>query len=368
MTTTVAQPAFARTLTRKAVLWTGFLLGAVVTVVAALADPMIGAPGALVGVVFALSISLGAAIFTAIFGVAASKWWNGVRTCAVVVADTLPVPLIALAALFLGGGLTMIYPWTDHAYVESRHLLHHKHSWLAIGPFLGRALAIMVIWLVATRGLLQALQSGDQKRLSRWSAGFILLFGLTISVAAWDWIMSIEPEWFSTMFGVYVFAGFFVSGICSITLVAIWPGNGTTSAKTRHDLGKAMFAFTLFWAYIWFCQFMLIWYANIPEETPWFIHRTTGGWTMLFWLTPILHFCVPFLVLMSGASKRNRTTLYQMIGLIMVAHWLDIWMMIGPSVDSSPHLPLTAVTAAISVVCAMVLWAQWRLPRLTSRA
>ncbi len=365
MTTTVAQPAITRAMTSKGILWAGFVLGAFVTVVASMADPVVGAAGALVGVIFGVSIPMGAAIFIAIFGVAASRWWNGIRDCAVIVADTLPVPLAFLAVLFLGGGLTLIYPWTDHEFVDAHHLLHHKHSWLAIGAFLGRALAVMVVWIVGTRALISALRSGDQTKLSRMSAAFILIFGLTISVAAWDWIMSIEPEWFSTMFGVYIFIGFFVAGICTITLVAIWPGNGTTSPKTRHDLGKAIFAFTLFWAYIWFCQFMLIWYANIPEETPWFIHRTTGGWSMLFWLVPIIHYCVPFFVLMSGPSKRNKTTLYQMIGLVMVAHWLDLWMLIGPAVDSSPHLPLTAITSAISVVCAMVLWAQWRLPKVT---
>jgi hypothetical protein len=169
------------------------------------------------------------------------------------------------------------------------------------------------------------------------SAIFLVIFAVSSSVAAWDWVMSIDTHWFSTMFGWYVFASWFVAGLAVITLIAsILKQNGYLSvvnANHMHDLGKFMFAFSIFWTYIWFSQFLLIYYANIPEETVYFIERLqTGTYAPFFYLNLILNFFSPFLLLMTRDAKRHLTFLKLVAIIIIVGHWLDFWLMVTPGV------------------------------------
>lgn len=171
----------------------------------------------------------------------------------------------------------------------------------------------------------------------RLSAIFLVIFAVSSSIAAWDWVMSIDPHWFSTMMGWYVFASWWVSGLALITLiVALLKNNGylkMVNANHLHDLGKFIFAFSIFWTYIWFDQFMLIYYANIPEETVYFIQRKyTAPYSFVFILNLILNFVLPFLLLMTRDAKRFTSTLIVVCPIVIVGHWFDFYNMITPGV------------------------------------
>ncbi|MBC8032569.1 MAG: quinol:cytochrome C oxidoreductase [Chitinophagaceae bacterium] len=187
-------------------------------------------------------------------------------------------------------------------------------------------------------------------RSTVWASLFLVWFALTVlSTAPWLWLMSIDAHWYSTMFSWYTFASTFVSGIAVMTLFVIYLKNqGYLELVNRehiHDLGKFMFAFSIFWTYLWFSQFMLIWYANIPEETVYFKPRVEGAFKGLFWFMFVINFLAPLLILMRAGSKRNYTTVTFMAILIIIGHWLDVYQMVFPGLSQDPetgkyHVPL----------------------------
>jgi len=171
-----------------------------------------------------------------------------------------------------------------------------------------------------------------------WAALFIVLFSLTVmSSIPWLWLMSIDAHWYSTMYSWYTFASTFVSGIALIALFVIFLKNNDyleyVNNEHLHDLGKFMFAFSVFWTYLWFSQFMLIWYANIPEETIYFQPRAHGIYKGIFWLMFIINFIAPLLILMTRSAKRNYGTVALMAVLIIFGHWLDFYQMVFPAVS-----------------------------------
>lgn len=169
------------------------------------------------------------------------------------------------------------------------------------------------------------------------SAIFLVIFGVTSSIAAWDWVMSIDVHWFSTMNGWYVFASWWVTGLAMITLIVVTLKDAgylkMVNGNHLHDLGKFMFAFSIFWTYIWFSQFLLIYYANIPEETVYFIQRkTVAPYSWIFYLNLILNFVLPFLLLMTRDAKRQMTMLKVVCPIIIIGHWFDFFNMVTPGV------------------------------------
>ncbi|HEU4634357.1 MAG TPA: quinol:cytochrome C oxidoreductase, partial [Flavisolibacter sp.] len=181
-----------------------------------------------------------------------------------------------------------------------------------------------------------------------WSAIYMVLFGLTImSVTPWLWLMSIDAHWYSTMYSWYTFASSFVAGVALITLYVVFlKNNNYLELVTRehlHDLGKFVFAFSIFWTYLWFSQFMLIWYANIPEETVYFKSRLQGPYRGIFFLNLIINFVAPLLLLMTRKSKRTYSTMTMMCVLILFGHWLDFYQMVMPGPLKNPETQLTYV-------------------------
>ncbi len=184
---------------------------------------------------------------------------------------------------------------------------------------------------------------------------FAIFFGLSISLAWWDWLMSLEPEWFSTMQGVYGFSATLVGGVALVTLVALARerrGVLDLTDAQAHDLGKMLFAFSFFWGYIWFCQYMLIWYANIPEEGGWFIHRLSGGWTPYFLLNGMLGFAAPFILLMSAAAKMHRPRLRLAAWVVIAGRAMDVWMSVAPSLEVHPTVPVFGL-ATLGLIAAL---------------
>jgi hypothetical protein len=348
------------------------LAGAVGTGVAIALQPSEGWAGLLTAGLYGVTLALGGALFLAIQVVSGARWWFPLRGVPLRLAGTLPVPLAAVG-LALVLGLQSLYPWARAAVVEASPLLQAKRAWLNAPLFLARAVVLGLVWLALVGALRSTLGAAilkpspeARRRLVRTSLVFLPVFALTLSVAAWDWGMSLEPEWFSTMYGVLLFAGTFQGGIAAVTVLALLlDRQGRLDAplgeSARHDLGKLLFAFSTFWAYVWFCQYMLIWYANLPEETGHYAARFGSGWTTLFYLNPILCFVLPFVTQISQGSKRDPATLYQVALAVLLGRWLDTYLLVAPSQGPVPALPIGALAAAVAVLSGMrLLWERER--------
>ena len=194
---------------------------------------------------------------------------------------------------------------------------------MAQGFFLARAAVYLAVWGVLLRRI----------RGQASAAVFLVVFGVTVSLAGFDWFMALEPNWMSTMFGVYVFSGLFLGALAALAVGTVLLGRdgdpGLSDAQF-HDLGKMIFGFSMFWAYIWYCQYMLIWYTNIPEEITYFLRRHSGGWAVLSMTSVALNWLVPFCVLLPRWTKTDRKVLLR-VGLVVLAgHWLDLYIMTMP--------------------------------------
>lgn len=255
--------------------------------------------------------------------------------------------VIAAIILFLGAfvfnidGHNPIYHWV-HPHGDK--ILEGKSGFLNPGMFIGFTVVTIALWSFFGRkfrslSLQQETAPKNSTRIyynmMRWSAGFLLVYALTqMSTTPWLWIMSIDAHWYSTMFSWYTFASAFVSGISIILLFVVFLKNqGNLEIVNRehiHDLGKLMFAFSIFWTYVWFAQYMLIWYSNIPEETVYFKMRQQGPYGLIWYSVFIINFIMPILILMARPSKRNYFTVTFMAMIIIFGHWLDFYIMTMP--------------------------------------
>lgn len=295
----------------------------------------------LVAFLFFTSLALGALFFTLVSHLTRSGWNVLLRRIAENAAANLFLPLIVLLVPLLFG-LKSIYPWTDHELVASDHLLHAKAGWLNEPFFMIRAAVYFGIWAGLARFFWGSSVAQDRtgdpaitKRLEKLSAVGMLLFALTTTFFAFDFIMSITPKWYSTIYGVYFFAGCLVGFFSLLALItyrvqALGALRGVISTEHYHDIGKLIFAFIVFWSYIAFSQFMLMWYANLPEETPFYAVRWAGGWKTLSQLLIFGHFIVPFFFLLSRNVKRRVPLLLAGAVWMLAMHLADIYWLVMP--------------------------------------
>ncbi|WP_261989837.1 quinol:cytochrome C oxidoreductase [Hymenobacter sp. BT190] len=268
----------------------------------------------------------------------------------------------ALSAWVIPGGVLMvliflvslinndIFHWTVPGIMEKGSetydaIIAGKSGFLNMPFYLFRMVLFIAIWAFFTKklrdlSLAEDLNGGTEyfHKCINVSAIFLVLFAVSSSIAAWDWVMSVDVHWFSTMFGWYVFASWWVSGIAATTLCTILLKDAGylrwVKAGHLHDLGKFMFGFSIFWTYVWFSQFMLIWYANLPEESVYFNQRLGGfnnQYTWLFFFNLIINFAFPFLVLMTRDAKRQMIMLKIVTIAILIGHWFDFYLMIMPA-------------------------------------
>ena len=268
----------------------------------------------------------------------------------------IPVGVIAFVILMclVFGGQHHIYHWLTP---EGDKVLEGKSGFLNPTFFTIYTTLTIVLWIILgmkMRSLSRSLdnnpiQSVEEGRkyiynTTVWASVYVFWFALTVaSTVPWLWLMSINAHWYSTMYSWYTFASSFVAGIALITLFIIYLKNKgyleVVNEEHLHDLGKFMFAFSIFWTYLWFSQFMLIWYANIPEETIYFVPRVRGVYKGIFWLNLIINFLAPILILMRRSSKRNYTTVTFMAVLLLFGHWLDFYQMVFPG-PFPEHVPM----------------------------
>jgi hypothetical protein len=290
-----------------------------------------------------LSICLGALAFVLIDHSVRAQWSGVIRRIAETIAASLPLfALLFLPIAVLG--MHALYPWTH----ETDEILLKKRWFLSTGFFFGRATFYVIVWSVLGTvlyrlsvkqdGLAQNLPARDaiSHLLRKISAVGIFLWALTLSFAAIDWLMSLQPHWYSTMFGVYFFAASVLAFFATLTLMAMGLQKAgvlkdAITTEHYHDLGKYVFGFTVFWAYIAFSQFVLIWYANIPEETIFYMTRMEGGWDKISYFLPLGHFFLPFFFLLSRQIKRNRTLLALGCLWTLLMHLVDLYWLILPN-------------------------------------
>ncbi|MAU25478.1 MAG: quinol:cytochrome C oxidoreductase [Flavobacteriales bacterium] len=289
---------------------------------------------------FFMMISLGALAFYAI-QYASQSGWSPVlfRVMQAITYYLLPGALIVLAIAFFAD--KHLFIWMDPDVVAHDKLIQAKAGWLNKTAFLIRGLIFIGGWSLYRYfsrkfSLAQDLANDNKnfKRNFQISAGFLVFYIYTESMMSWDWVMSVDPHWFSTLFGWYVFASMVVSGITTIALMTIYlKSKGYmkfVNDSHLHDLAKYMFGFSVFWAYLWFSQFMLIWYANIPEEVTYFVTRIED-YTIPFFTMFALNFIFPFLVLMNSDYKRIPWFIVMAGMIILVGHYMDVYNMIMPA-------------------------------------
>ena len=354
----------------------GAVLGAVACAILGAANPKQFFFSWLVSFLFFLSLAIGALFFVLIQYASQGGWGIVLRRIGETVFATLPV----LAALFVPVllGMRDLYSWTVPGAAEHDALLRWKAPYLNVPFFLIRAAIYFGLWsfiaLMYYRGSRGQDVTGDpvvSARLRRFAGPALIVMAITASFASIDWIMSLTPHWYSTMFGVYFFAGSFVGFIALLSVVAVAMQRAglldtVINAEHLHDVGKFLFAFTAFWAYIGFSQFFLVWYANLPEETMWYKARMEGSWMQVSILLVVGHFVAPFFYLMGRSVKRRGATLALGGVWLLAMHFVDLYWQVMPTLHpEGVRVSLLDAAAFLAVGGTVVAAGSWLLRRQT---
>ncbi|MCP3102966.1 hypothetical protein LZ198_29215 [Myxococcus sp. K15C18031901] len=315
-----------------------------------------------------VGISVAFTIMVAIFHTAKAKWLIVLRRTMETGASAIPIFILLFIPIVLMAGY--LYPWwpgspllSEIHGIELEHLAHKQHGYLNVTFATVRHVIYFAVWCFAAwklRGLsLKQDTTGELDltvRMRRFSPGILPFLALTLTFASFDWLMSLTPLWQSTIFGVYYFAGSFLAAFCILTLTTARArgkdlyGNVVTTAHF-HNLGKLMLAFTAFWAYIAFSQFLLVWIANIPEEAPWYGVRIFGAWKPVSLVLFFGHFVLPFFTLLSRNLKLQPAKLSVVAIYLLAIHAVDLYWLIWPALTGTtgPTFHWTLITAFVGV-------------------
>lgn len=350
------------------------LLGAVACAALGTANPRQFFFSWLVAFLFFLSLALGGLFFVLIQYATQGGWGIVVRRIGEIVFATLP--LFALLFLPLLFGLNHLYSWSVPGAADHDPLLRWKAPYLNVRFFVVRALVFFGCWSFIALTYYRRSRAQDATgdpwvsvRLRRFAGPAIIALAVTQSFASVDWIMSLTPHWYSTIFGVYFFAGSFVGFIALLSVAAVAMRRAglldtVITAEHLHDLGKLLFGFTAFWAYIAFSQFFLMWYGNLPEETIWYKARIEGSWIAVSVLLMAGHFGIPFFYLMGHAVKRRGWTLAIGGAWLLGMHFVDIYWQVMPTLHPEGLRPsLLDVAALMTVGGCFVGAASWLMRR-----
>ncbi len=295
---------------------------------------------------FLLSLGLGGLVFIAIQYVTGAGWSVALRRVPEAMVAILPVAAVGLGAVFLAR--PSLYPWAGTPAAEAGAVSPLRHAWFQWPFFLARAAFYLACWI----GLGIALVSNSRRQDRdggpahsranvRLSAAFLVVFAVTFWLASQDWLMSLDGEWSSTIFAVYQFGGLFLGGLAAITLLAaclrwLGPFRDVFVGEHVNDMGKLLFGFGNFWGYLWFCQSMLIWYVNSPEEAAWYTRRLHGEWAGIFHLNVILNWVVPLVVLLPRAARQRAGVLAAVSVVLLAGRWLDLYIQVVPRSGGAP--------------------------------
>ena len=293
---------------------------------------------------YLLGLGLGGLVWLSLHYLTAARWSESLKGIPCAMSMVLPVGAIGLLAVLLCR--PSLYSWTSAGFTDEP-ASPLRHLWLTRPFFLLRAVIYLGLWVAFAAAFLKisrraelAREAAAARRRVALSGAFLVVFGITLWLASHDWIMSLEPDWTSTIFGVYNFAGLFLSSLAATTLLVVWLGSRGDSTfrvteSQLHDLGTLLFAFSSFWMYLWFCQYWLIWYVNNPEETAYFVKRSHGNWPALSLFNLTFNWAVPFIVLLFRSAKRSPRILGIVALVVLIGRWLDLTMMIFPSQENA---------------------------------
>jgi len=322
----------------------------------------------LLAFVFWVSVALGSLALLMVSHLSGGGW--GVVARRVFEASSLTLPFLALAFVPVALGLQDLYLWAQPEMLASDRIVQHKAPYLNTGFFLGRTVLYFAIWSAMAWTLSawsRRQDRGDDTalRMQRLSGGGLLVYAVTVFFMSVDWVMSLDPHYFSTIYGMLFMVGQGLSGMAfSIAMLAVFgrrePLSRVLGPSHLHDLGKLMFAFVMLWAYLTFSQYLIIWSANLPEEIPWYLARLQGGWGWVALALIFGHFFLPFFLLLNRDLKRNARTLSTVAIFILVIRLADIFWLIGPAHGTtriSVHwLDLVAPLALGGLFVTVFLW------------
>jgi len=294
----------------------------------------------LMGYMFCLGLTLGCLALGMVHQLSGGAWGVVLRRPIGAASRVMPVLTAMFVPILVGMG--HLYSWTHADIVARDEALQHKHLYLNVPFFVVRAVVYFGVW----NGLAYFLNSwsleqdrtGDPhiaRRMQLMSAGGLVAYGLTITFASFDWLMSLEPDWYSTIYGVLIIGGQGLSALAFLILVLTWlsrrpPLDRIIVAAHFHDVGNLMLAFVMLWAYFAFSQYLIIWAGNLPEEIAWYLHRLQTGWRPVGVALVIFHFAVPFVLLLSRNVKRESGLLVRVAAGILVVRLIDLFWLIAP--------------------------------------
>ncbi len=310
--------------------------------------------------VFWVTIGLGGLFFTLLHHLTGAVWSVVLRKFSESLMAVLPWMLLFFIPVVLG--MHELYHWSHADVVAKDHLLLGKAGFLNPTFFTIRGIGYFAIWIILSMSLFRLSvkqdiehTAGITEKFKKISAPGMLLFALSLTFASFDWLMSLDPHWYSTIFGVYIFSGTVLAVLATLLLVTLFLRakgflEGVITIEHYQDVAKLLFAFTVFWAYIAFSQYFLIWYGNIPEETVWFLHRWQGSWKTVSMVIVLGHFVLPFIILVTRSSKRNLKLLWVMGFWFLFIHWLDIYWLVLPTFHKhSAHFSWLDFTAMLGI-------------------
>lgn len=349
----------------KRVLLGFMLVGLVVFIIGLFVAPERVWANFLISEFYLLSLGVGAGFFIASMYVSNAGWGTAIRRIPEAITSVLPIA--GIGALLLYWGIHSLYEWSHYAVVSKDSILAEKQVWLNEFFFMLRLVVYFTIWIWITIKIVNNSRKQDYddniiytKNNVRNSAIFIVAGAITFSLASFDLLMSLQPHWYSTVFGLLSISGMITSTLAVVTIILVFlRNNGYKQIITKDHMvtmGTLMMSFSLFWVYMWVSQHMLIWYANIPEETSYYTFRHFGGWGSLSFVNLMLNWAVPFLILLPRAFKLNdKIILYASI-ILVIGHWLDLYIIIMPtSMGDTPQLGIWEI-ALFAGSIALVFW------------
>jgi hypothetical protein len=322
-------------------------------------------------------IGLGAFFFVMIQFLTGSAWSVTMRRIMENVMITLPVGLLLFVPVAIG--MNEIYPWTNQQAVAADAVLKAKSSFLTPNWFIARAIIYFFLWSLWAGSIYRQSTKQDTERsvkqmyiASRWSAPGLFLAVAIGTLASYDWLMSLEPKWYSTIFGLVMLSGGSLSFFSVVILVCLaFRSAGilknSITVEHYHDLGKWLLALTAFYTYVAFSQYFLIWYSNLPEETIWYRHRMAGSWLQVSLAMPFLRFLIPFPILLSLPAKRSLKVVGFMAAYSLVIEYIDLYWVVMPTYYKNgpqPHwLDLATLVTTVSI-CGLVFWSRFRAHKM----
>jgi hypothetical protein len=322
-----------------------------------------------------LGVTLGCFALGMVHQLSGGAWGVVIRRPIGAASRVLPVMTALFIPIVLG--MTRLYPWTNAELVAHDEVLQHKHLYLNVPFWIIRAALYFIVWNGVGYFLngwsLEQDRTGDPRiarRMQRLSAGGLVAYGLTITFASFDWLMSLEPHWYSTIYGVIILGGQGLSALAFLIAALVWlsrrpPLDRIVVPAHFHDLGNLLLAFTMLWAYFSFSQYLIIWAGNLPAEIAWYLHRVSTSWRVIGVALIVFHFAVPFVLLLSRTIKRQADLIVRLAIAILVVRLVDLYWLVAPEFHERLYVSWLDIVLPLAMAS---LWLGCFIRQLRGRA